>query len=322
MNQWLGMLSVVLAVFGVIGIGALARRINWLTEEADRSLIKLVINILIPALILSVTLTNQQLRQPMNVLLPPAVGFATVVGGFALAMLAAHLLGKLIGLEDQRQRRTFALCVGLYNYGYVPLPLAQKLFGQDTVAILFVHNIGVELALWTVGVMLVSGHLAGQWYKRVLNVPSIVIVISLILNFCGIAPYIPAFLHQSFDMLGKSAIPLALLLVGATLADQFRQARITQGARTIIAGSLLRLGLFPAGFLLLAWLLPASTQLKNVIAIEAAMPSALFPIIMARHYGGHPPTALRIVLGTGLLSLLTTPLWLLAGIKLLGLSCT
>lgn len=322
MNQWLGMLSIVLSVFGVIGIGVMARRINWLTEEADRSLLKVVINVLVPALILSVTLRNPLLRQPLNVLMPPAIGFATVVVGFALAMLVARFFGKQMGLEDQRQRRTFALCVGLYNYGYVPLPLAQQLFGEDTVAVLFVHNVGVELALWTVGVMLVSGHLGGQWYKRVLNVPSIVIFISLAMNLLGVSRLIPSFMIQAFDMLGKSAIPMALLLVGATLADQIRGAKIADAWGAIGMGVLLRLGVLPAMFLVLAWGIPASVELKNVIAIEAAMPSALFPIIMSRHYGGHPPTALRIVLGTGLLSLATTPAWLLAGIRLLGLSAS
>ena len=47
---------------------------------------------------------------------------------------------------------------------------------------------------------------------------------------------------------------------------------------------------------------------------HAAMPAAVFPIIMARHYGGHAPTALRIVIGTTVIGLLTIPLWIKLGL--------
>ena len=76
---------------------------------------------------------------------------------------------------------------------------------------------------------------------------------------------------------------------------------------------------FTLGFILLARYLPASVELKRVIVLQAAMPAAVFPIVMSRHYGGHPPTALRVVIGTSLLSLLTIPLWLRLGMKFAGL---
>jgi hypothetical protein len=64
-------------------------------------------------------------------------------------------------------------------------------------------------------------------------------------------------------------------------------------------------------------LLPASDELKRVVAVEAAMPSAVFSILMARHYAGDAGTALRVVLATSLVSLVTIPLWIPAGLALL-----
>ena len=319
MSQWLTMLSAVLAIFAIIGLGAFGRRVEWLTDEADRTLLKLTINILFPALILDKTLGQPALMEWRNLTLAPAVGFITVVGGFLLGRLAARLLAKPAGLLDAPQQRTFALCVGLYNYGYVPIPLAEQLFGQDTLAVLFVHNLGVEIALWTVGILMISGHMGKQWYRSVINPVSITIVVSLLINFLGLHDELPAFLRRAFSMLGASAIPLALVLIGATIFDVFSEAKVAQGTRVIFFSSLLRLGVLPALFLALAWIIPASPQLKAVITLEAAMPSAVFPIVLARHYGGHPPTAVRIVLGTALLSLVTMPLWLWAGMWLLGL---
>ncbi len=321
MDPWHNIVGAVLAVFAVIAIGAIARHVNWLTEQADQSLLKLVINLLMPALILSVILGRHHLLDTRNLLFSPLVGFTTVMAGFAAAAIAARSFGKAIGLTDARMRGTFALCVGLYNYSYIPLPLASQLpgFGPDTVAILFIHNLGVEIAMWTVGVILVSGHLGGHWCKRILNAPTIAIAAALVLNFLGASAHIPAAVHTALDMLGRSAIPVALLLVGATVTDQLRGAQILRGIRTIGFACLLRLGLLPASFLLLAWLLPASRELKQVIILQAAMPSAVFPVVLARHYGGHPVTAIRVVLGTSVLSLATMPLWLAAGLWLLSL---
>jgi len=72
-------------------------------------------------------------------------------------------------------------------------------------------------------------------------------------------------------------------------------------------------------FLLVAKFLPASVELKRVMVIEAAMPAAVFPIVMARHYAGDPATAMRVVIGTSVVGLATIPLWIRFGMKFVGL---
>ena len=49
------------------------------------------------------------------------------------------------------------------------------------------------------------------------------------------------------------------------------------------------------------------------------MPSAVFTIFVSRHYGGHPPTAVLVVLSTTLVSLATAPFVIGFGLKFLGL---
>jgi predicted permease len=84
-------------------------------------------------------------------------------------------------------------------------------------------------------------------------------------------------------------------------------------------GCLVRLVLLPLGFLVLARYLPCSVELKRVIILQAAMPAAVFPIVMAKHYGGDTATALRVVISTSALSLITTPIWIRLGTKFAGL---
>ena len=50
--------------------------------------------------------------------------------------MISYIAAPVLGLHEPRQRRTFAFTTGIYNYGYVPLPLIQKLFDAQTTAVL------------------------------------------------------------------------------------------------------------------------------------------------------------------------------------------
>ena len=311
MNEFHQVLSAVLPVFLLAGLGAVLRRVSWLNEAADQSLLSVVINVLSPCLILDAILHNDALRQLENIILPPLVGLATL----ALGLVLARVFAPLAGLTEPRARRTFATVTGIYNYGYVPLPLALMLFDRSTVGVLFVHNLGVEIGIWTIGLMALQGAGGKLDWKKLVNAPLVAIVVAMTLNAFGAGERIPGFLTKSFAMLGQCAIPMCILLVGATMFDQLHEFHANYGVRVIGVAALVRLGLLPLAFLLIARYLPCSVELKRVIVLQAAMPAAVFPILMAKHYGGDTPTALRVVIGTSAIGLLTIPLWIRLGIK-------
>lgn len=312
MHDSFQVLGAVLPVFGIIVVGFSLRKLEWLTTEADQSLLRVNINLLYPCLILDAALGNPALARLSNLLLAPVVGFGTVAAGMALGLAAR----KCCGLQnDARAARTFAATLGIYNYSYVPVPLSILLFGAGTTGVLFVHNVGVETAMWTLGVMLFRGTGIGRDWRQIVSAPLVAILLALLFNATGLNTALPRPLLTGVHWLGQCAIPMALILVGAVVADHFSGLRSDWGWRVVVAAVVLRLGLLPLGFLLLAKFLPASLELKQVIVLEAAMPSAVFPIIMSRHYQGDPATALRVVLGTSLLSLITLPLWIQFGLK-------
>ena len=314
-GTFLSLLAAVAPVFLVVGAGWLIRRLGWLTAEADASLLRIVVNLLFPCLILDTILGNRALDQAGNLLLAPAVGFGTVVLGYALSWFAAPLLG----LREPRQRRTFAFTTGIYNYGYIALPLIQKLFDQPagdsrTSAVLFIHNLGVEAALWTVGIALISGTSPRRAWTHLFSAPVVTILLAVALHFAGGRAWMPGFALSSVHTLGAAAIPLGLILTGATFADQVRDLSLKNSAADSIGACVLRLGVLPLCFLALARWLPCPVELRHVILIQAAMPCAVIPVILAKHYGGDPATALRIILITSAVGLITIPLWIQLGL--------
>jgi predicted permease len=308
--------SAVLPIFLVIASGALARRVGWLDIEADRSLMTVVVNLLYPALIFSFILGNDALRQPSNLLLPPLVGLTTVVGGFGVSMLVA----RKFKIGNQRDCRTFAFTSGIYNYGYFPVPIIALLFDRETTGVLLVHNLGVEIAMWVLGVgFILSRNDPKSIWKRVFSGPVIAILIAVPMNYFKVDQHLPNFALETINLLGQCAIPLGLILIGATFADLSQNVKMTDRLKIPATASVLRLGIFPAAFLFAAFILPLSTELKCVIAVQAAMPCGVFPIVLARHFDGSPEVALKVVLGTTLVSFLTIPLWISIGMKLLNL---
>ena len=314
MTDYLPLLLAVAPVFAIIGAGWAIRRIGWLTEVADASLLRVVVNLLFPCLILDTILGNRALAEAGNILLAPAAGFLSVAAGFALGYAAA----PLFGVRETRARRTFAFTAGLYNYGYIPLPLIQKLFDhgdQRTSAVLFIHNLGVETALWTLGIMLISGASPRRAWTHVFNAPVVTILLAVALHFAGAKMWLPNFALEAVHKVGAAAIPIGLILTGATFADQMKDLNFKNSAGDSLGACLLRLGVLPLLMLALARWLPCPVELKRVILVQAAMPCAVIPVILAKHYGGDPAMALRIILVTSVLGLLTIPLWLQLGLR-------
>jgi predicted permease len=137
-------------------------------------------------------------------------------------------------------------------------------------------------------------------------------------NLSGLTPHLPKALTDAIHALGVCAIPLGLIMTGVSLANFLDQPEHLFDAKVVGAAALLRLGALPVLLLLLAKYLPCSVELKRVIVVQAAMPVAMVPVIIARLYGGHPRTAVQIVLGTTAVGLFTIPLWLRAGLAWVG----
>ena len=196
---------------------------------------------------------------------------------------------------------------GLQNYGYIALPLMLYVFPDDNnvLAVLFTHNLGVEIAVWTVGLMLISGELKPSW-RTFVKGPIIAVALGVFIMQAGIDAWVPSALRRVISMLGYCGIPIALLLIGATLHDLARQMRFDWKISS--AGVLMRLAVLPLVILCMAKFLPMATELKQVLVIQAAMPAGMFPILMSRHYGGRAEVAIQVVVATSLVSLLTMPL--------------
>ena len=315
-------MKAVLPVYLLVGVGFILHRFKVIYPEMEKGMLKLVIHCLYPCLILDKTLGNSLVRQPEIV----GWGIGLGLGLVCCGMLVATIIGSLFGLKSGQGKRTFTLATGVQNYGYMAIPILAALFvvgdNDEVFGVLFIHSLGVEIGIWFIGLMVMTGSVMIS-PRLLLNGPIISVVLGVVLSWSEAwrffdlnnGPIVGSVLRQAMSWMGLCAFPIGILLIGSTMAGLTGKGKIC--LRTSLAGTLVRILIMPCVILAAAYFLPIATSLKQVLVVQASMPAAVTPIIVARHYGGRPGTAVQVVVATSILALLTMPLWISYGVRLL-----
>ena len=305
-------------MFFLVGLGMFLRRSKLLPQEAESPLMRVIVTVFYPALILTSVGPAPEVTNVGLVVVSIVTGFLTIVLGFAVTWW----LAPLFRIQKGKGRRAFAFSNGIYNYAFLPVPLVLAFYGQHdgTLAILFVHNVGVDLAFWTVGVLILQGVFNREGFRKIVNPPLVALVVALVLNYTGTYQAMPQVLERFLEYIASISVPLGIILAGCAIGGLLNSSAFRSGWEVVAGACVIRLALLPVLFLVAAWFLPLPVELKRVVAIQAAMPAGLFPVVVTGFYGGRQDVAVRVVVSTMLLSVVTTPLWIQVAVNLPGLA--
>ena len=312
----------VIPVFIFFGIGFWLRRKGSIQQQHDEVIMQLAMDVGYPCLVFHsimkymVTEAHPAISSIGFSLQAIGCGFLELLAGVVVAALVARALRLRVGTGW----RTFTLTAGVQNYAFFVIPIVQMLFsapGDPTMGVLFIHNMGCELFVWSLGVVLICGGAKNLRLASLLRGPLLAVCVSLLLAWSGLGQYVaqPP-LMKAAEMIGAVATPVCLILFGCSMYDLSRRFRWQP--RMLSAGLLARLVLAPALILLLAWALPIDPLVRRIMVIQSAIPSAVIPVILAKRFGGQPDVGTQILLATTLCSFLTLPLWLAMGMALIG----
>jgi len=303
-------LSRIIVVFSLIGVGFILDKRRVVSREALQSLSTVVINIMMPALIFSSIVTQFSRSAILSGYALPLLGILTFAAG-ALVGWVTVLLLKGPGRESNN---TIVYLLTINNYSYLALPLAYMLFGDNGVALLFLHNLGCHFVFWTFGVwLLAGGGFSLQSVKPLINVPFISLLISLCIPLLGVQRFVPPLVVEICDTLGRGAIPLIMLVIGSTLAEiEFKRGLFQ---KEIIWITVCRLAVIPLIVIALLKMLPLPELYRNISIIVAVMPAASSTPLFTRQFGGDTPLAAKSVFVTTLVSAVTVPVLLMLFLK-------
>ena len=306
-----------LPVYVFFAIGYYLRRRGALRPQDDAPIMQLAMDVGYPCLIF------YSIMRYMVVEAHPAltgIGFSlqAALCGFlelAVGVAAAWFVARALRLRIGTGLRTFTLTAGVQNYAFFVIPIVQMLFsapGDPTLGVLFIHNLGCEVFVWSLGVVLMCGGARNLRLSALLRGPLLAVCVSLVLAWSGLGAYIaqPPIMKAA-EMVGAVATPICLILFGCSMYDLMQD--FSWQPRMLLSGLISRLALAPALILLLAWALPVDPLIKRIMVIQSAIPSAVIPVILAKRFGGQPTIGTQILLSTTVCSFLTLPIWLALG---------
>jgi predicted permease len=306
-------------MFLVIVIGWLARKRGFLAAEFTATLSRLVVDVAFPALVFTQMLRTVDAAALREGWLGPILCGLLIVVAYLVGLVAAPLF------SGKEQRNTFIFLVAIPNWVFLPLPIAEALYGSAGVRTVLLCNAGAQLVLWSFGVWILHGSLreaarnlltnTGLWATALGISMALLFPAARELENINPATASPGGLMggalvQALALVGSLTIPLSLLAIGAQLGGL--TVAIHRFPRALWGVLLARLILAPLATLGLGWAaMQAGVQLPEVTRMVgyliATMPVAISCSVMAERYGGDVPLAAQGIFYSTFFSLLTVP---------------
>ncbi|WDE96711.1 AEC family transporter [Lentisphaera profundi] len=304
-----------LLVITISAAGFIAHRKDVIKQGHSASLTNLLIKVLMPALIFSSITQNEEFLSSNLVFMAPLMGFVFVSISFLISYVFAKVFLRGKDLSDPENKRSFVTACGMQNYGYIAIPVIATLFPeQNLIGPLLMHNVGVEIAMWTIACSTLRGSFDRKSLGQILNAPFITVIFSLIVLFSGVYRFIPPFFMDSSRAVGQTAIPIGLILVGATLSELFKEGlfegKASRLVKLVVLGLLNRQIIIPIAWFALIAMIPMSPDLKKIMYVQAAMPAAFFTIVLSRHFGGNVRTIAIVSVASFVVSPISISIWL------------
>ncbi len=291
--------SQVAVLFLLMALGYLAARGRILDRSAFDGLNKLVLFFTLPCL------TFAKLQRDA---LPGQMG--ELAETFLLAMVSMFICGAIAMLytkkEPAERRAVFTHMAMFSNCGYMGYPLIVAALGEEKMIYAVMYAAAFNLLTWTVGVYLYAGK-SGLSLKKALLNPTLIAVLLGILFF-ALSIRIPKVPLDAMNMLGDTTTPLAMVVIGARLAD-FKLSDLKDGM--LLFSCLMRLIVFPLAFWGILILLRVPQGAREAVFVCSAMPGASATAMQAEYFKCGGRLGSQSVAVSTALSVLTIPVILL-----------
>ncbi len=302
----LHILQTIIPVFLVILLGVVIRRLGFLPSGLTGPLNRLVYYVAIPSMIFGALAEASFAAHFRAVIL-----VATLVP-LAVVFAAAILVGR--GLKiPRREMGTFVQASFHGNLGYIGFAVAFYLLGDEGFTrasilagfLMLVQNLLAVIGLQRFSERQRGGFGLGRSFKAVMGNSVILSTLAGIsYNLSGLA--LPVIAHRTLTIVAGMALPLALLVIGASLSFNLMLSRV----HAVFASAVLKLVVLPAAGLSLFKALGVNMAEFLPAFILLAAPTATVTYVMAGELEGSPDQATAAVSVSTLLSSLSYIAWL------------
>ncbi len=306
--DFLQALSGVLSLLAVCAVGVALDRLGWIGPETRRLVPRVVTCVALPPYLfhsIVTTLGHEDLRHFLSDALLP---FASILATFA-ASVAVAMLCRV----QRRHLGLFCTTFSTSSAVFVGIPLCGALLGPKAIPFALLYYFANAAFFWTVGSFCIAADAdvparAGRLSPRrvlhsLLSPPLLGFLAGLAAVLLAVDP--PAFVMNTFRIVGQLTTPLALLYIGCTLSLAVSRRCLSRDLVICCAGRLL---LCPAITALVVALFRPDPLVGQTFILQAALPAVLQAAILSAHHRTDPEFGSLVITMTTVLCAITVPL--------------
>ncbi len=291
----------VLSLFLIMITGYVMYKKRIIDDEANVRYTRLVLNISLPAQIITAFVSNQGIVPKKEVV--------SVFGMSVLLYLIYAVIGVLFLMAtkvSEKQRGTYLFMMMFGNVGFMGFPVIEAIFGEEAMMYAVIFNVIFNLLVYSVGILMIGKDgLQGFSIKKLINMPLMSALVSIVLFFADIQ--LPEVFMTSLDFLGKVTTPVAMLILGSVLA-KLRFRELLDEWRVYVF-TVIKLIILPfIVILLFSRVFEMPRLVTGVFIVLSAMPVATNSTMLAIEYNGDIPLTSKGIFFTTVLSIVTIPL--------------
>ncbi len=296
-------------LFTFIFLGYLLMKIRGLPEGTAKVVSKLENNLLLPAMVFN-TFANQFTVETLKTAWRSIViSVALVVIVVVLVMFLSRFLSK-----DGYLRKIYSYGLCFSNFAFMGYAVVKAVFPEFYMDyVIYTMPMWAGIYIWATPTLLMPEGKGGlkERMKNFLNPMFVCLVIGVVFGLGDLGRFIPEFAQNVINATESCMSPLAMMLVGITLADVKLKTVFTDPAVYLI--SLLRLVAIPAIFILAAKFVPFARVDYICALVTLSMPMGLTSIVVPAAYGRDTSKASGLALVSHAISCITIPLIFLWG---------
>ena len=278
----------------LMAVGIYLSRKGFLSPQGTKDLGAILLRIIIPCVIVKSYITTYSRERLLELAL--SAGLALVA--FILAMGIAYLVyGKRRRIENFAS----AFC----NAGFIGIPLAQAVIGDEGVFYMAASVALLNLFQWTYGVYIMTDRRDSISAKTIAKNPVVIAIVIGIALFLSRLP-VPGIVTSTLGYIAGMNTPVAMILMGTYMAKLPWRKLLDKRAYGCV---LLRLVVIPAVVLVVFWALPITNQNVALAAyLAAATPVGANICVFAQQYDCDYEFSVVTVCLSTVLSIVTVPL--------------
>ncbi len=278
----------------LMAVGIYLSRKGFLSPQGTKDLGAILLRIIIPCVIVKSYITTYSRERLLELAL--SAGLALVA--FILAMGIAYLVyGKRRRIENFAS----AFC----NAGFIGIPLAQAVIGDEGVFYMAASVALLNLFQWTYGVYIMTDRRDSISAKTIAKNPVVIAIVIGIALFLSRLP-VPGIVTSTLGYIAGMNTPVAMILMGTYMAKLPWRKLLDKRAYGCV---LLRLVVIPAVVLAVFWALPITNQNVALAAyLAAATPVGANICVFAQQYDCDYEFSVVTVCLSTVLSIVTVPL--------------